>query len=1812
VYVKPSEIPKARSVQSTVQKLPAPKQAEVVNKRVLKVRQQLRDEARDDKIIKNKMFRGVFGRSSVPVNHDSELGSAENTDDDVSEATAQTTQPEEPSLFQSVRKTLDATSKLDKMVPEMAQLLHGLRDEVFSFMNNKLDDAKEFIDDKLAQVLRDFPKAGVAAIDEAGHNFLDLFSSKFMNFTIDFAAAILLVKFTYDCYHEFDKVKATAAIAITAFLAYRHNAFSHVSEFFRKIQAFFVAEPSEGIIKPKGTGTIFESLGGFLSVILSYAVVKTAPPGQVLKNLTYALSGFKRLKEGSIDAVEYAAQCFREFYNKLAQWIGMPDIKAFSTGVHAVDDWSREVLRYGVALRDKKLKFTTAEKDDLVRLYSRGCALLANSHTRSDKNGYQVVLACQKTLQDIMQAFQERGTPIDGPRMVPVAMRIFGAPGTGKSSITIPLTSRLLFEIFKDDPEMLKKLENNIGQFVSPRFNEQKFFDGYIGQIVLVYDEFGQQKVQSVDNEEMEFIRIVSNLPYAVHVAAMEAKGNIYCHPHFVFLFSNNPTINATMVASRDAIMRRIHLNLIVTPRDEFCKRIDGAIPASITQRTLDPNLVPDNFTPEVYQFAEWDGQNATSSFFSYETLISRLVALHRKHTRQANAFIAPVMDEHKARCRARLAELGATPLETTAMGALDPFDNPDMVKPSEVAEEMANRAAAREALKTFKGKGPALIQPKMRRVQKDHDDLVKWAKLFNWSPEVGESTIIQHRDDHSNVPGCRCPDCVTHATDAPNSCTCDVCSRIAGSAQQERREFNLRDAKRQHGPAVERSLFEKFYTDIPLYVRKALGDRYASDLVDCEQDTNWVDLRDTGVFFDAMILFDGIDPLMSDDQRSYYGRAFTQFYNAASTEVQIKLMTPGYVTMSKLRDIARVYDPLTFFDITSRLKKYARYALSATTGFVRWIGANFPTVHDLCEFFLAVTLGCTSVFYLGILVMMAKQIFFPGAPEIQPKSGEIRQTKDKSKPQFVRKKPGEAIKPKMDQGCFDMANSDFYGSLYGVFLNEDDQRPMSNCLFLSGNVAIANLHLYYALKHVFSEEEIEHPDSYIFLRQPSVVTTKPHTWHVHIKDILNNCDITTFEDRDLFTFQVTAKGWQARQDITNHFLSESEFKQVYNVHVFSIVYDWTRNQRQDVIMPGKTGVTGTGYFDMDQTRTVPRKNLISRERYVEDGECGTPWYIDKGGTHGKIIGITMGGTDTTGYASTFLREDCTLALKRYIIKCTGVNVQAFTAPPKVPSPGFNPIAKVPPPSIATKTQIIPSPLQEHMKEVFPIKTKPAKLRPFNLGGFHFDPWSIAVSEYDQPPLPDHRFRYIEKAAPFLLSHLEKVSVVPYPAKVYTTEEAIFGSPLEPDWDGITRQSSPGYDYCLHTDGKPGKTKWLGVDGKPDPADPNYAQLLRDVEEIENSFASGTMPPQRFVAFLDFLKDERLKFEKVDRGQTRYISGANLPMLIVMRKYFGAFNVWSKKNRILNSNTIGVNPHSDEWGMLRDHFGPTPMVADSDVKKMDRSNRAQMIRVIMEKIIITWYKNGGQVDARALAIMQGIVEWLINSYHVLGDMLYQWAGCNSSGNFLTAYINGFAIILGARTALSLAGYYGGDYDDKILPDSLSEIDALHRSPHMFTPDWTEPDRDLRVVVHGDDNIIGYSGHPAMFTPRYFAMFMSYLGYTLTSSDKKELTDEWKTLDQCTFLKRKFERHAMTGKWVAPLSLDTILESPQWTSKQIGSDKIAEKTFDDCMIELAFHHPKVWSEWAPKLQKAYLAAYGHSYPYNQEDNLRRAHSITYSL
>jgi hypothetical protein len=192
--------------------------------------------------------------------------------------------------------------------------------------------------------------------------------------------------------------------------------------------------------------------------------------------------------------------------------------------------------------------------------------------------------------------------------------------------------------------------------------------------------------------------------------------------------------------------------------------------------------------------------------------------------------------------------------------------------------------------------------------------------------------------------------------------------------------------------------------------------------------------------------------------------------------------------------------------------------------------------------------------------------------------------------------------------------------------------------------------------------------------------------------------------------------------------------------------------------------------------------------------------------------------------------------------------------------------------------------------------------------------------------------------------------------------------------------------------------------------------------------------------------------------------------------------------------------------------------------------------------------------------------------------------------------------------------------DAVIPTTLLEIEdqilTYNTLPSVGSKTWSYdhevPDKMLRIAVHGDDNITGYSGPTSMFNPQYLALFMKYLGYTITAADKSIPGKEWKTLSQCTFLKRTFELHPMTGKIEGPLLIDTIAESPQWTTDRIDSEQIAKSCFDDMMIELAFHHPKVWGDWAPKLTGAYSVAYGETYPWSQAQNLCRARSLSFML
>ena len=331
------------------------------------------------------------------------------------------------------------------------------------------------------------------------------------------------------------------------------------------------------------------------------------------------------------------------------------------------------------------------------------------------------------------------------------------------------------------------------------------------------------------------------------------------------------------------------------------------------------------------------------------------------------------------------------------------------------------------------------------------------------------------------------------------------------------------------------------------------------------------------------------------------------------------------------------------------------------------------------------------------------------------------------------------------------------------------------------------------------------------------------------------------------------------------------------------------------------------------------------------------------------------------------------------------------------------------------------------------------------------------------------------------------------------------------------------------------------------------------------------------LPFTDFLKDERRPLEKVAAAATRYISGSNLVFVTLLRRYFGLFSAWKIKNRIHNCATVGINPHSEEWGILVNYIHSRGRkVGDFDIKSMDASNAAEMIYIVLHGGPYRWMCENANPTPRQKTIMLGLIYMLMWSEHIKGKYVYRWRGANSSGNFLTVIIN----------------------DEAIAVLFISAFGELHPKGLSAMPTWHD---FIALCTHGDDNMEGIAESiTSWFTPKAVAeVFLKY-GYTLTSSDKKALGTEWKRIEDAQFLKRGFTFNERLHQWTAPLVLDTVLEAPMWTKKDPNQILYAVETFDTMVKELSLHPPEVFNEWAPKMFAAFTKAYGH--PHHTTDQL----------
>lgn len=434
----------------------------------------------------------------------------------------------------------------------------------------------------------------------------------------------------------------------------------------------------------------------------------------------------------------------------------------------------------------------------------------------------------------------------------------------------------------------------------------------------------------------------------------------------------------------------------------------------------------------------------------------------------------------------------------------------------------------------------------------------------------------------------------------------------------------------------------------------------------------------------------------------------------------------------------------------------------------------------------------------------------------------------------------------------------------------------------------------------------------------------------------------------------------------------------------------------------------------------------------------------------------------------------------------------------------------------------------------------PAKLRPFVRNGVEINPWHIAVSKYglNYSYLRDDTFSLIRDN---LADYLFSKSRIRRTKEILTFQEAVLGCVGDPDFKSISRNTSPGYPLNLiKVKGCKGKQAWLGNGQDYDLTNEMLATIQFEAREMIRLAETNERTE---ILFMDNLKDETRPIEKVLSGKTRMFSACPFTYLIVFRMYFGAFCSWFAKNRIDNSSAIGVNPFSTEWHYLYTKLArfetSNGNCGAGDFSGYDGSCLPLIYWKILD-IINQWYDDEFAQIRRILWLE------LVYSRHIQGEIVYSWNSSLPSGHPLTAIVN-------------------------TLYHQMAMRYSWFRSVENKIIDLWQFDDSVYMISLGDDGAFSVRDDcKDIFNEQTICAYMSEIGMTYTSEKKEKSVIKTRKITEIEFLKRAFRFEPMVGRFVSPLSMETITQMPYHTKKGADSDETTESKLQDALDEAAQH------------------------------------------
>lgn len=355
------------------------------------------------------------------------------------------------------------------------------------------------------------------------------------------------------------------------------------------------------------------------------------------------------------------------------------------------------------------------------------------------------------------------------------------------------------------------------------------------------------------------------------------------------------------------------------------------------------------------------------------------------------------------------------------------------------------------------------------------------------------------------------------------------------------------------------------------------------------------------------------------------------------------------------------------------------------------------------------------------------------------------------------------------------------------------------------------------------------------------------------------------------------------------------------------------------------------------------------------------------------------------------------------------------------------------------------------------------------------------------------------------------------------------GFPLSgPKSNYLTEIKAEGYQYATELD----------------------AQFWDEAERMKQCYREGK---RAYPIFKATLKDEPTE---TTSSKVRVFQAAPLALQLLIRQYYLPLCRFLSCNPLKSECAVGINPHSPEWDQLHGHiskFGDKCLAID--YKKYDTRMPCQLMYASFG-IFIDLARYTGNYTVDDIQVMQGIATDVCTSVVANNGDLISHIGTNPSGHNLTVYSNSIN-----NSLLHRCGFFHTYPDCKKL---FSECAA--------------------ITTYGDDAAGTVSSEYSDFNMISYRDFLAEYDIQITMAVKDAEFEEYISIEDVDFLKRKFVYHPDLRLHMAAIDIKSMMKPlHSGLNSAVPEAIIAADALDNCLRESLYHGKEFYEDARRKVK-----------------------------